>query len=174
MNAKLRQRAVLSEGLDRQPDLPLGDIPAAKQKRIDQENQIAAPWFEAGVGAYGKAHSLASALQVSENHVSDMRHGERTVPLRALIPLLKDKTAAMALLGAMADFAGLSRPQPIKVELTPQERGRARRAYIRRIREISLIHSATRKEIADEMGVDEERLESAFDEVTGVHDFAAR
>lgn len=163
MNAKLRPEAVLRPGELRQAALPLGDIAAKRQKRIDDDNAVAAEWFDAAVGAYGKASALAAELGVTEAYVSEMRCGKRTVALRHLLPLLKHEASALVLLGAMSRVAGLAPPRPVQ-RVTREQ---ATEATAQAVRRVTALWQLVRREVADQLGADEEQVEGAFLEVQG-------
>jgi hypothetical protein len=77
-------------------------------------DQIAAPWFDAGVSAYPKAEAFARACGVDAGYLSHMRKGKVPVALRHIIPFLEHRDSLVAFLGAVAADGGLEPPQPAR------------------------------------------------------------
>lgn len=82
-----------------------------------------APWFDAAVQAWagpdagGASEAYGEALGISRQHVDAMRAGKKSVPLRALLPLLQSREAVQRFCAPLCSAVGLEPPQP-KRELT--------------------------------------------------------
>lgn len=71
---------------------------------------LAAPCFDRAAAVYGAA-SLAAELQVDDSHLSRMRSGQKPVPIRALLPLIKEPRALIAFCAPLCHEAGLEPPR---------------------------------------------------------------
>jgi len=168
INSKVPQDGLLSRGEESQAPLPLGDLAAKKQARIDAQNAITAAWFDRAVGAYGKGSALAAELGVTEAYVSEMRSGKRTVAFRHLLPLLEHEDSALTLIAALCDAAGLAVPgRPRKVS-----KKEVQEATTRKVRGILQLWQIVRADVAAELDTTVEDAESALDEVTQERAFA--
>lgn len=82
-----------------------------------------APWFDAAVEAWagpdsgGASEAYAETLGISRQHVDAMRTGRKSVPLRALLPLLQSREAVARFCAPLCAAVGLEPPQP-KRQLT--------------------------------------------------------
>jgi hypothetical protein len=148
-----------SRGEDRSLDLPLGDLAAQKEKRRRGLDAQAAKWFDSAVGAYGKAQALALELDVTESYLSDMRAGDRSTPLRALLPLLKSRDAVLAFVAPLCDAVGLAEPQPKRT--VSREEVDAKTAQL--VRRTVTLWKLLRSEVAAELGADEEQVDLAIE-----------
>lgn len=130
------------------------DTPLTPTGRADWE---ASRFFNAAAAVFGPV-ALAAELDLDDAMVSKMRSGAKSTPLRALLPLLKDEAAALALLTAMARYAGLA--PPTRVRKVTREEVEASTAQA--VRRVSTLWKMLRREVADELGTDEDDVEAAF------------
>jgi hypothetical protein len=126
------------------------------------DRQAAALIYSA-VGVFGPESWAAELSDMSGNVVdsglaSRMRQGAKSTPLRALLPLLRDPEAALVLLTAMARYAGLA--PPTRVRKVTREEVEASTAQA--VRRVSTLWKLLRREVADELGTDEDDVEAAF------------
>jgi hypothetical protein len=181
MKANLRPNEVLTTGqlakaaVKQQQDLPLGEIAAERAKRREavtsDRNAVVAKWLDDALDKHPKAASVAADCGISEAYLSQMRKGERTIPAHMFLSILEWSPSAESLLRSLAERSGRFAVHPIIEELTPLQKRIATKKYMHRIRAVGLVHSAARREVAEEMGVAEERIEELFDEPTGAHHF---
>lgn len=144
-----------------------------KRAGDDEDGADAVLFFERGVIAMGQQKVAALELATSESHLADYLRGDKTIAFHRVVRMCrKNQDAALAILTELSRIAGLAPPQKIEVELTPAQKKEARQRFVRHIRTIRLLHSATVQQLADEMGVDAEAVDSALDEVTDVRQFA--
>lgn len=73
-------------------------------------DSLAAPWFDAAVSKHPKAEALAAEMGVTPPYLSAMRHGDKPVPLRALVALLAYKQCAYEFACQFLMAAGLPLP----------------------------------------------------------------
>jgi len=156
MNAVLRPSGLLSTGQDaqqrvnKQADLPLGDVAAERAKRREavtsDRNAIVAKWLDDALKKHPKAASVAADCGISEAYLSQMRGGERTIPAHLFLSLLEWSPSEEALIQAMVAYRGRLTVQPVR-RVDPRE---AQRSYIRAIRRVQLLHEAARAEAARE------------------------
>lgn len=168
INANLRPDKVLTTGQtrlqpsDKQAELPLGDVPAARAKLreavAERDNAIAAKWFSEAIDHYPKAGSLAAELGITDAYLSQMRAGERTIPLRAVLPLLKHRQAAKALLAPMSEPGGLAPP----TEKRRIKKRAANAAVARTVRKLVDIWGLIRERCAEEARTSVDDLEAAL------------
>jgi hypothetical protein len=123
----------------------------------EKQDIEAAPIFDAAAAAYG-AEALATELDVDASHLSKMRRGQKSVPLRALIPILRDPVAALALLAAMCRIAGFAPPRPIQ-KVT---RRQVEEAIARKTRQCVVLWRQMAREAADELGTSFDDVEAAM------------
>jgi hypothetical protein len=123
----------------------------------EKQDVEAAPIFDVAAAAYG-AEALAAELDVDASHLSKMRRGLKSVPLRALIPILKDQQAALALLTAMCRIAGLAPPRPIQ-KVT---RRQVEESIARKTRQCVVLWRQMAREAADELGTSFDDVEAAM------------
>jgi hypothetical protein len=77
-----------------------------------------APWFDAAIEAWagpdsgGSSEAYAETLGISRQHVDAMRAGKKSVPLRALLPLLQSREAVARFCSSLCAAVGLEPPQP--------------------------------------------------------------
>lgn len=161
MNTTLRSVTPSREGLADKRPAPTDDA-EAKIRRREGEDRHAARWFDAAAKEYGANKVTALDLGVSENHVSDMRSGDRSTPLRALRPLLAKRASALALINALCDEAGLPHVRATK----RIDHKKVKRRAVTTLRAIGPVWEALRGQLATEMGTSEEEIEWAADENT--------
>jgi hypothetical protein len=126
------------------------------------DRQAAALIYSA-VGVFGPESWAAELSDMSGNVVdsglaSRMRQGAKSTPLRALLPLLRDEASAMALLTAMARYAGLA--PPTRVQKVTREQ--VEQDVAQRVRQCSALWEAFRRQTADALGTTEEDVEAAY------------
>jgi hypothetical protein len=120
----------------------------------------ASQFFDAAAAAFGPV-ALAAELEVDDALVSKMRSGAKSTPLRALLPILRDPDAALALLTVMSRYAGLAPPtKPRKVS-----REEVQEDVAQRVRRCTALWEAFRRQTADALGTTEDDVDLAFGEV---------
>jgi hypothetical protein len=170
MSSSLRQNDVLTPGrlaqqrVNKQADLPLGEVAAERAKRREavtyDRNTIVAKWLDEALDKHPKAAAIASECGISEAYLSQMRTGERTIPAHLFISLLAWSPSAEALLSCMAQQSGKFTVQPLRT-VDPKV---AQRSYIRALRSVDIIHAAARAKAAAECGTTEEDIEWAIED----------
>ena len=139
----------------------------------DEDGADAILIFERGVASMGPQKVAALELGMKEQHLGDHLRGDRTIAFHRIVRLCRrNPDAALVMLTELSRIAGLAPPQPIKKELTPEQKKEARRKYVHAIRAVRLVHEAAVRDIADELGVDAGAVDEMFDEVTDVRAFA--
>jgi hypothetical protein len=114
-----------------------------------------------GAESWGAELSAMTKGEVDSGLVAKMRGGKKSTPLRALLPLLRDPDAALALLTAMSRYAGLAPPtKPRKVS-----REEVQEDVAQRVRRCTALWEAFRRQTADALGTSEEDVDLAFGEV---------
>lgn len=171
MHAEVPAETVLSHRQDRQAlgnkqaELPLDDVSAkreiVRQTVAEAGNSTVGDWFDAAVSAYPKAAALAAELGVTEAYISQFRSGERSIPLRAILPLLAHADSAIVLLTAMCEAAGFAPPKrPRKVS-----KAQVDAAVTRKVRTVLALWSMVRAEAAAELGTTVVDVDAALDDV---------
>lgn len=83
------------------------------------EDKRASVWFDAGVGAFGKADAYADELVIDKSELSKMRAGD-TVALRRLLPMQKHAPSALAFVESfMADVELAEHPDELLAVVCP-------------------------------------------------------
>lgn len=143
-----------------------------KRAGDDEDGADAVLFFQRGVVAMGPQKVAALDLDTSESHLADYLRGDKTIAFHRVVRMCrKNQDAALTVLSELARIAGLAPPQVIKKELEPAQKKEARRRFVHRIRAVALLHSAAVQGIADEMGIDAERIDECLDEVSEVRSF---
>ncbi len=140
--------------------------PAFEQRMsvVEQGNEAVIDWFDAAVGAYPKAAAMAAEMGCTEAYLSQMRHGERSIPLRAILPLLANADSAIVLLTALCEAAGFAPPQrPRKVS-----KRQVQAAATMKVRQVAQLWLMLRGEVAAELKTSVTDVEQALDEVEAV------
>lgn len=179
MNAKLRPSTMLRTGQDaiqrvnKQADLPLGELAAERAKRREavtsDRNAVVAKWLDDALDKHPKAASIASDCGISEAYLSQMRNGERTIPAHLFLSLLEWSPSAESLLMSMAAQSARFAVHPIR-RVDPKE---AQRSYIRAIKRVEMLHAAARAEAARECRTTEDEIDWGIED-TDVREMGAR
>jgi hypothetical protein len=111
-----------------------------------------------GIDALAEEMSHGADRHVDKGQVSRWASGNESTPGRALLPLLKDEASAMALLTAMARYAGLAPPTRVR-KVTREE---VERDLAGRVRECTALWDAFKRQTADALGTTEEDVEAAY------------
>jgi hypothetical protein len=132
----------------------------------EKRNREAAQLIAEAIKICGPA-SIAAELsdgadrKVDETQVSRWASGKESMPVRALLPILRDEQAALALLTAMSRYAGLAPPtKPRKVS-----REEVQEDVAQRVRRCTALWEAFRRQTADALGTTEDDVDLAFGEV---------
>jgi hypothetical protein len=83
-------------------------------------DKIVAVWFSAALQMWGKATAYAELIGVDLNHVRRMRQGEKSIPLRDVLPFMHCTEAVLALVVPMLDsigFVAVPKQGPTKSEV---------------------------------------------------------
>jgi hypothetical protein len=130
------------------------DAPLTPTARADFE---ASRFFDTAAGVFGPV-ALAAELDLDDAMISKMRSGAKSTPLRALLPLLRDPDSALALLTAMARYAGLAPPTRVR-KVTRDEVEHETAQQVRRTVDVWKLY---RRQVADALGTTEEDVEAAY------------
>jgi hypothetical protein len=113
-----------------------------------------------GAESWGAELSAMTKGEVDSGLVAKMRGGKKSTPLRALLPLLRDPDAALALLTAMSRYAGLAPPtKPRKVTADECDR-----VLARKVRVTAEVFAIYRSHVAAALGTTEEDVDAAYAE----------
>jgi hypothetical protein len=161
-----------AEGFSTKTQLGLDAVerkgPVKAQPRLtatEARNREAAQLICDAMGAYGPdalaaAMSEGSERAVDKTQVSRWRAGTESAPLRSLLPLLKDERAALVLLTAMANYAGLAPPRPIQ-KVT---RRQVEESIARKTRQCVVLWRQMARDAADDLGTTLDDVEAAMAE----------
>jgi hypothetical protein len=131
----------------------------------EKRNREAAQLIAEAIKICGPA-SIAAELsdgadrKVDETQVSRWASGKESMPARALLPILRDPDAALALLTAMSRYAGLAPPtKPRKVTADECDR-----VLARKVRVTAEVFAIYRSHVAAALGTTEEDVDAAYAE----------
>jgi hypothetical protein len=163
MNTKLRPEHRSTEGKFAEPGNNTSSVE-------EHDNALITQWFSDAAKAYGSGKEVAFALGCDPSFVTALKGGAKSVAGRYLVAMLRKPESAAVLLNAMCRFAGFASPKaPRKV--SKQD---AQRQLSLEVRAMGSVYEIARARAAAKLGTEESDLDAALDEVTGVHDFAAR
>lgn len=147
------------------PLLRTGQLDKRNQSELskaDEQNEIVREPFAAALEAYPKAQAAASQLGMTEAYLSQMKSGERTIPLRAVLPLLDNENSATVLLTWLCEKAGFAPPaRPKRVN-----RRQVEKKTTQKVKQVVQLWSMVRAEVAAELNTSVMDVERALEETT--------
>lgn len=114
MRHALSGRVVPEDGRSTQGLLGSAEVDRRGPKRADtlqaavrrDADKIVATWFDAALKLYSKATAYAELIGVDINHLRRMREGEKSIPLRDILPFRGNTEAVLAFVKDMLDSIG--------------------------------------------------------------------
>jgi len=131
-----------------------GQIDADTGAHVEDPTLTAARWFSAALDASDETIDLG----IDAAHVSRMRKGEKSIPLRHLVELLGNREAVLAFVEPLLKsigFAAMPKPKLSK--------RRARELVTNAVKQSADIFALMRERAAREGGVDTEEIELALE-----------
>lgn len=129
----------------------------------DEPSKVATAVFAKAVAACGKGTAVASLLGCSEEWVSAMRTGKKSVSMQTLIALAqRDRGAAAVIAVELCAIAGLEVRDKVRVD-----KEQVKKRALHRLRSLAPLWEMTKQQIARDLGASEDDVEWALDAPTG-------